>query len=217
MPGKTVLIDSGLGTNLLNNLAKLKINPKQNDAVLITHMHGDHIGGLVKNGKAVFPNADIYISKNEHQYWTSEKEMKKAGIEKRGNFELAAAVVKIYGEKLRLFVPNELEKIKESLLEGISPIAAYGHTPGHAVYLIESNGEKLLVWGDLTHAMSVQMPVPDVAIRYDIDPKLAVEAREKILKYVAKNKIPVAGMHIAPPGAGRVEAAGKGYLFTPFK
>ncbi|MCL1865457.1 MAG: MBL fold metallo-hydrolase [Spirochaetes bacterium] len=217
MQGKTILIDTGLGTNLLKNLAKVKIDPKEISAVLITHMHFDHIGGLLKDGKVVFPNADIYISKPEHAYWTSEKEMTKANDAAQGGFKLAVDVVKAYGQKVHLFTPNELGKIKENLFEGISAIAAYGHTPGHTLYMIESNNEKLLVWGDIAHAMIIQMPYPDVALKYDVDSKKAVTTRNKVLKYVSDNKIPIAGMHIVPPAAGTIEASGKGYSFTPFK
>ena len=217
MPDKVILVDTGLGTNLLTNLKKVKIDPKEINAVLITHMHFDHISGLLKDGKVVFPNADIYIAQPEHKYWTSEQEMAKAEEATRGGFQFAVDVVKAYSSKLCLFTPNDLEKIKESLFEGITPIAAYGHTPGHTVYLIESNNEKLMVWGDIAHAMTIQMPHPDVALKYDIDYKQAIATRKKILKYISDNKIPVAGMHIVPPGAGTIEASGNGYIFTPFK
>jgi len=233
---KTILIDSGTGANLLNNLAKIKIDPKQIDLVLITHMHYDHIGGLLKDGKAVFPNADIYISQPEHQYWMDEKEMEKAGEAGRGNFQLAADVVKAYGPKIKLFTPNELETwgagfythigsgVEYGALKPdgdkehvIIPIAAYGHTPGHTMYEIISGAGKLLIWGDLVHAMNIQMPHPDVAMKFDIDNKQAIDTREKILKYVSDNKIPVAGMHIVPPTAGTIEASGEGYSFKSLK
>jgi glyoxylase-like metal-dependent hydrolase (beta-lactamase superfamily II) len=217
MPDKTILIDTGLGTNLLKNLAEVKIDPNEVNAVLITHMHFDHINGLLKDGKVVFPNADIYIAQLEHKFWTSEKEMVKAPEAMRGGFQLAVDVVKAYGPKLHLFTPNELEKIKEKLFDGITPIAAYGHTPGHTIYMIESNNEKLIVWGDLVHAMSIQMPNPDVALKYDVDYKQAIAVRNKVLKYISDNKISIAGMHIVPPGAGTIEASDKGYIFTPFK
>jgi glyoxylase-like metal-dependent hydrolase (beta-lactamase superfamily II) len=134
----------------------------------------------------------------------------------RSRFQLAVDVVKAYGPKLRLFAPNELGQIKDSLFDGITPIAAYGHTPGHTVYMIESNNEKLIVWGDLVHAMSIQMPNPEVAIKYDVDYKQAIVTRNKILKYIYDNKISVAGIHIVPPGAGTIEASGEGYIFTAF-
>jgi glyoxylase-like metal-dependent hydrolase (beta-lactamase superfamily II) len=109
--------------------------------------------------------------------------------------------------------------------EGIAvrPIAAYGHTPGHTLYLLSSGGERLLIWGDLTHAMAVQMPFPQVAVTYDVDSEQAVASRKTVLEFVVKNKIPVAGMHIAYPGMGVVSAnsaknppENSVYRFTPF-
>jgi len=106
------------------------------------------------------------------------------------------------------------------VLKGVSAIAAYGHTPGHTMFLVESGGKKLLVWGDLTHAMAIQMPRPSVSVTYDSDPVAAAEARKEVLKYVSENKIPVAGMHVAYPGVGGVETDPEnpgGYKFIPIK
>ncbi len=99
--------------------------------------------------------------------------------------------------------------------DGIFAIEAFGHTPGHTVFLVVSGGEKLLVWGDIAHAMAVQMPRPEISVRYDVDPDAARASRLKILEYAATNRIPVAGMHIPYPGVGTVEKAAQGYKFTP--
>lgn len=101
--------------------------------------------------------------------------------------------------------------------EGIFPIKVYGHTPGHTAFMVVSDGERLLIWGDITHAMAVQMPHPEISVTYDVDPDAARALRLKILEYVAAHKIPVAGMHIAWPGIGTVEKAAQGYEFTPAK
>ena len=93
-------------------------------------------------------------------------------------------------------------------------MAAYGHTPGHTVFIVDN----LMIWGDLTHAMAIQMPYPRVAISYDTDPVMAVNSRLRILEYVIKNKMTVAGMHIPYPSIGKVSSIGaEKYLFTPAK
>jgi glyoxylase-like metal-dependent hydrolase (beta-lactamase superfamily II) len=204
-PGMNILIDAGYGRNLFNNLQSIGISPDKIDVVLLTHMHGDHIGGMLRDGKPSFPNADIYLPQPENDYWATAD---------RG--QQARDVIAAYKGKLHLFQPVEIGGQGKDLIAGISGIAAYGHTPGHTAYMLESDDKKLLVWGDLTHAMAVQMPYPQVAVTYDVTPADAVAYRKKILEYVWRNKIPVAGMHIAFPGIGAVEGgAGAGsYVFT---
>jgi glyoxylase-like metal-dependent hydrolase (beta-lactamase superfamily II) len=205
-PDMNILVDAGYGRNLFNNLQAIGIAPEQVDVVLLTHMHGDHIGGMLREGKPSFPNAEVYLAQPEHDYWASE-----------GRGQQARDVIAAYKSKLHLFQPIEVGQKGSPLLAGILGIAAYGHTPGHTAFLVESGSEKLLVWGDLTHAMAIQMPYPQVAVTYDVNPKDAVAYRKKILEYVETNKIPVAGMHIAFPGIGTVTkaAAPEAYVFTP--
>ena len=217
--GKNILVDSGVGENLVKNLNDLKIDPKQIDIVLLTHMHYDHIGGLLKDGLAVFPNAEVYIARQEHDFWTSAANTAKAPAEIRDNFTMAQNVVKAYSSKLHLFTPVKLGSEQDNLFTGIRGIESFGHTPGHTCYLLESEGEKMMMWGDLAHAMSVQMPNPQVAITFDHDPKQAVIARKAILEYVEKNNIPVAGMHIVPPAMGKISKSaqdGEAYTYKPF-
>ncbi|MCL1822154.1 MAG: MBL fold metallo-hydrolase, partial [Prolixibacteraceae bacterium] len=112
----------------------------------------------------------------------------------------------------------EIDGPSSTLLPGICALAAYGHTPGHTMYLVESENEKFLIWGDLIHAMAIQMPYPEVAVTYDIDPVQAVKSRQETLKFIEKNKIPVGGIHIAFPGMGKISQNDKnGYVFTPLK
>jgi hypothetical protein len=85
------------------------------------------------------------------------------------------------------------------------------------VFLLDSGGEKLLIWGDLMHVQDIQFPVPDVSVTYDTDPAAAAAVRKSILEYVVKNQIPIAGMHLVYPALGIVEADGSGYHFVPLK
>ena len=91
-------------------------------------------------------------------------------------------------------------------------MACYGHTLGHTAYIIDD----LVIWGDLTHAMSIQMPYPKVAIKYDTNPEMAVESRLKMLDYIVKHKLKAAGMHVPYPGIGNVKTNDKGgFVFEP--
>jgi glyoxylase-like metal-dependent hydrolase (beta-lactamase superfamily II) len=206
MPGKMVLVDTGYGPNLVNNLKSLGVSPEQIDAILITHMHGDHIGGILNNDRPAFPNAEIYISKPEYDYIMSDGAR---------NPTAARKVIDICQANLRFFQPTEIDAKPTVLFPGINAVAAFGHTPGHTLYMVESGKEKLLIWGDLTHAMAIQMPYPQVAVSYDVNPDMAIAARKKVLAYAAKKKIPVAGMHHAFPGMGTIKKKSAGYLFTP--
>jgi glyoxylase-like metal-dependent hydrolase (beta-lactamase superfamily II) len=201
-PGGVILIDTGLGQKLPDNLKKIGLSAEDIDVILITHSHGDHIGGLVKNASPAFPNAKVYIAEAEYD-WSAQVRQSLSGYSGRVNF----------------FTPGSLETSGDELLSGVRTIAAYGHTPGHTLFLIESSGERLLVWGDLTHAMAIQMPRPGVSVTYDSDPIQAAEVRKAVLKYALDQKIPIAGMHIAYPGIGVIErdpeVAGS-YKFVPF-
>jgi glyoxylase-like metal-dependent hydrolase (beta-lactamase superfamily II) len=203
--GQTVVVDTAFGGRLFDQLKALGITEDQVETVLITHMHGDHIGGLLEDGKPTFSKATVYLAQKEADFWRS------------GANALARQVLSIYKDRLTLFDPEEIGGEKE-LIPGIRAWAAYGHTPGHTLYQVDSAGKQLLIWGDLTHAMAVQMPRPDVAVTYDTDPVQAVAARKKVLDYVAVHKIPVAGMHVPLPGMGNVEPSTEGgFSFTPFR
>jgi len=215
--GKNMLIDTGIGRNLFDNLKSLNVSAEQIDAVLITHVHGDHIGGLLRDGQASFPHAALYLSQPEYDYWMSDEMMNQAEEGRRAGFQGVREVVKVYKNRLHLFTPDEIDAEANMLFPDIQGIAAYGHTPGHTVFMIGSGEQKMLIWGDLTHVMPVQMPYPNLAVTYDVDPEQAVVSRLKILEYISKNNIPIAGMHIAYPGMGEVRAnlTEGGYEFIP--
>jgi glyoxylase-like metal-dependent hydrolase (beta-lactamase superfamily II) len=203
--GKNILFDTGLGQKLVANLANIGVTPNDIDLIFLTHAHGDHIGGLLKDGKPVFPNAKVFINQLENDYWVKE------------NNELYISVLKAYNERI---IPFSLKyELKNPIIEGfdfITAIPAYGHTPGHTVYLATANDNyKVLIWGDLTHVMPLQMPLPKTSVSYDVNPHEAAQARIKIIDLAVNNHFPVAGMHIAQPAIGYVEHNGAGgYVFS---
>jgi len=198
--GGYVLFDAGYGRELGKNMEALNVKPEDINVICLTHMHGDHIGGLIKDDQAVFPNAKLLVAQKEYDYWNSSEN---AGAKK---------VLEVYKDQLEIFEPIDLENIKIGSAP-ILPIEAYGHTPGHTAFLIHSNGKNLMIWGDLAHAMAVQMPRPEIAVTYDVNPEEAIKSRMEILEFVTKNSISIAGMHIPYPGIGNVEKDGKGYKF----
>jgi glyoxylase-like metal-dependent hydrolase (beta-lactamase superfamily II) len=215
--GQLTLIDAGFGAKLFEHLQSLELTADNISVVLLTHLHGDHIGGMLRDGKAAFPNATVYLSQQEYDYWTSDDAMKKLPEARRGGFENARKVLAAYDGRVFLFTPAKIDAAQQrEVIPGIYGIAAFGHTPGHTLYKIDLNSKEVLIWADLTHATAVQLPHPEVAVTYDVNPEQAVASRKEILDYVAKHALPVAGSHIAFPSLGRVAGNQQdGYVFQP--
>jgi glyoxylase-like metal-dependent hydrolase (beta-lactamase superfamily II) len=215
---KLVLIDSGaaglFGPTLGNVLANLKASgyqPEQVDEVYITHMHGDHMGGLMAGDKLAFPNAIVRADRHDADFWLSETEMNKAPADKQGGFKGAMLSVGPY-VKADKFKPFEGDT---ELVPGVKAAASHGHTPGHTTYVVESKGEKLVLWGDLMHVASVQFDDPSITIQFDSDNKAAAAQRKKAYADAAKNGYLIGSTHISFPGLGRLRASGKGYIWVP--
>jgi glyoxylase-like metal-dependent hydrolase (beta-lactamase superfamily II) len=217
---KLVLIDTGaaglfgptLG-NLLTNLKAAGYQPEQVDEIYITHMHADHVGGLMAQGALAFPNAVVRIDKADTDFWLSEANMNAAPEGSKGFFQGAMASVNPYvaAGKLKTFEGNT------ELVPGVRAQSAYGHTPGHTVYMVESKGEKLVLWGDLLHVAAVQFDNPAVTIQFDSNSKAAAAARKKAFEEAARNGYLIGVTHVAFPGLGHLRAnpGSKGYTWVP--
>jgi glyoxylase-like metal-dependent hydrolase (beta-lactamase superfamily II) len=215
--GKLVLIDTGLGTGmgstpmLLENLRAAGYRPEQVDEIYITHMHGDHIGGLTVGDARVFPNAVLRIDKADTDYWLSEGELKRAKQDEREGFLTAVQMVRPYAAAGRL---KPFDGVTQ-LVPGVTAVPTHGHTPGHAIYRIESKGQTLVLWGDLMHVGAVQFEKPDIAIAFDTDNARAIEQRKKAFAEAAAKRWMVGAAHLAFPGLGHIRAEGDGYVFEP--
>jgi glyoxylase-like metal-dependent hydrolase (beta-lactamase superfamily II) len=215
---KLVLIDTGAATlfgptlgKLLANLKASGYTPEQVDEVYITHMHADHVGGLMAGDKMAFPNATVRADTREGAYWLSQANLDAAPAANKSFFQGAMASMNAYVAAGR-FKPFDGDT---ELVPGIRAIATRGHTPGHANYVIESDGNRMVVWGDLMHVAAVQFLEPAVTIAFDSDPKAAAPQRKKAYADAAKKGYYVAVAHVSFPGIGRLRADGKGYQWIP--
>jgi glyoxylase-like metal-dependent hydrolase (beta-lactamase superfamily II) len=216
---KLVMIDSGAGTlfgptlgKLITNIKASGYKPEQIDEIYITHMHGDHIGGLVVGDKAAFPNAVVRAAKAEGDYWLSQANLDKAPADQKDAFKGAMAVFKPYqaANKYKPFEGADVE-----LIPGIHALNTAGHTPGHTIYSVESKGEKIVFWGDLMHLAAVQFPDPGVTIKFDSDSKAAAPQRKKAYADSAAKGYWVGVAHISFPGIGHVRNEPPGYGWVP--
>ena len=215
---KLVLVDTGAGTNfgptlnkMLANLKASGYQPEQIDEIYITHFHPDHIGGLIAEGKPVFPNAVVRADKRESDYWLSDENAQKAPEGLKGFFQAAKADVTPYisAGKFRPFAGNT------ELVPGVKAASSAGHTPGHTTYVVESQGQKLVLVGDLVHVAAVQFPNPSVVIEFDSDSKAAEGQRAAEFAAAAKGEYLLGAAHLPFPGIGHLVSDGKGYRYLP--
>lgn len=196
----TVLIDTGKGGDMLKHLQTLGIKPEEIKTVLLTHSHGDHVGGLLKDGEKVFPNAEIRISEKELSFWKSAR-----------NKDFCEQVLKRYGQP-KFLIPDE--KTAVAFPEMVAVDLA-GHTPGQIGLLLSFGNDKLFVAADLLHCGAVQFERPDISCRFDDDPKRAAEIRIKTMKRAAESKWIFVATHLPFPSAGIVETEGDAFRFVP--
>ncbi|MDQ0561975.1 glyoxylase-like metal-dependent hydrolase (beta-lactamase superfamily II) [Rhizobium mesoamericanum] len=216
---RLVLVDTGAGQLFGPTLGKLVANIQaagysldQIDDVVLTHLHPDHVGGLMWDGKMVFPKATIYAGKADTDLWLSEAAKKKDG-DASHFFAGAMASLSAYVQsgQLKPFTGDR------EIVPGIKAVSAHGHTPGHVVYQVDSDGKRMYIIGDLIHVESVQFAKPTVTIGFDSDQKAAEASREEFFAKIAKEGDLVGAAHLSFPGLGHIRAQANSYEWLPLR
>ena len=213
---RLIMFDSGMGTSkafgpttgrLLSSLNEAKISPAAIDDIVCTHGHIDHVGGLADaKGRRYFPNATIWISKADHDFWTDESkfsgDLKPFIVHARQN-------LLPYRERIKWVEDGK------DVVPGVQAMAAPGHTVGHTIFIIKSENKTLAFTGDTTHHQILLTETPRTEFVYDTDPKQAVVSRLKVLDMLASQKMPLHAYHFPWPGYGYVAKQGDGYRYYP--
>jgi glyoxylase-like metal-dependent hydrolase (beta-lactamase superfamily II) len=214
---RVVLFDTGMGTDkmlgpntgrLVANLKAAGIDGKDVDAVVLTHAHPDHCFGLTTDGGApTFPNAQIYMTQSDFEFWTDEAKL--------SNEMLKGFIA---GARARLLpIRDRVVFIKDGqeFLPGVQAMAAPGHTVGHTVYMITSQGKTMCCGGDIAHHHVVVVENPRLAFAYDTDGNQAVASRLRVFDMLAAQRVPVLPYHFPWPGIGYLAKQGDGYRYFP--
>jgi glyoxylase-like metal-dependent hydrolase (beta-lactamase superfamily II) len=193
-----VLFDTGLDpAGITAALQAADYTPDQVDIVVLTHMHGDHIGGLSGEASATFPNARYVAGSTEYDHWAAA-----------GN-DTFDAKMRPLADQTTMIAPNEAPA------PGITAIEAFGHTPGHMAYMLESGGKSLLIAADFANHPVFSLEQPDWEVKFDMDKFAAATTRRKLLDMLAADGTPFIGYHMPFPAMGYVEVRGDGYGYIP--
>ena len=198
-----ILFDTGLNAGgIIQSLADAGVTPDQIDVVVITHMHPDHISGLMNDGAPTFPNARYVAGSAEYNFWSGMEAGNRVGDAVKANVTPVA-------EKLT-FVDDGA-----SIVSGVTSMASFGHTPGHMCYMLESGGRQLVLTADLANHYVWSFARPDWGFSFDADKDAAAASRKAVLGMLAADRIPMIGYHMPFPAAGFVETRGDGFRYVP--
>ena len=211
---EVILFDTGFGEGgreknngqLISGMQSLGYEPGQVTTVVLTHMHGDHIGGLMEGGKPAFENARYVAGQVEFDFW---KDPAREGTPAENGHKGVLKNVAPLAEKMT-FVKEGSE-----VAPGIVAHEAFGHSPGHLIFRVESEGKGLVITGDTANHFVLSLQKPDWEVRFDMDKEKAAEARRKVFDMIAAERLPFIGYHMPYPAAGFIEKSGDGYRFIP--
>lgn len=216
--GRKILIDTGLGDfggpnagKLVENLRAAGVQPAEIDTLLISHYHGDHINGIRnKAGELTFPKAKVMVPAAEHAFWMDDAKMAAAPAGMKGAFE---NVRRTFGA----MSPDMLVQFAAGaeVAPGIRSVPAYGHTPGHTLFELNSAGQNFFYVADLTNVPALFARNPDWAVTFDMDAEAARKVRREVFARITATNAMLGGFHFPFPAFGRMATAGSGYAFQP--
>jgi len=215
---RTVLVDTGSGDlfgpgyggSLPQSLAAAGLRPEQITDILLTHVHDDHMGGLVHGGHLAFPNATVHVGKPDIDFFLDRSNAASSHYDMK-YFDEAIATLKpcVDAGKVQTFSATT------EIMPGVTASLHPGHTPGSAFYTLESKGQKIVFVGDIVHVASVQFPDPTITIEYDVNTAQAGAVRQQALFEFARDRTLIAIPHVPFPGIGHVRAVGTGFEWVP--
>jgi glyoxylase-like metal-dependent hydrolase (beta-lactamase superfamily II) len=212
---ETVLIDTGNGVGaglLLPRLSAAGIEPSSVTGVIITHMHGDHVGGLTTNGTPTFPNAAVYTNVVERDFWlkATPDDLKNGfpADRKQGFIDGARKAIDGAGKALQVV------KSGDTLMGGLTLVGLPGHTPGHVGVRVMSGKDSLLHFADTAHHQAIMVPRPEWSVMFDTDSAAAIETRKKLFAQAASERTRLYSYHLPWPGIGHLRAQGAGYRWV---